>query len=64
MTSFMFRLNFSTPFSSNVLSICKSVNLNFIKRFEKSTRYLIILIPNHKLTAEMIDQVLILPKLF
>ncbi|XP_025425886.1 phosphoribosylformylglycinamidine synthase isoform X2 [Sipha flava] len=47
------RLNFSTPFSSNVLSICKSINLNFVKRLEKSTRYLIKFKNNHKLTTEL-----------
>lgn len=50
------RLNFSTPFSSNVLSICKSINLNFVRRLEKSTRYLITFTNNHMLTAELIQQ--------
>lgn len=53
----IFRLNFTTPFSSNVLSICKSINLNFVKRLEKSTRYLIIFIDYQKLTSDFIDQV-------
>ncbi|XP_012269939.2 phosphoribosylformylglycinamidine synthase [Athalia rosae] len=35
------RLNFSTAFSSNAVSICKSVQLDCVKRLEVSTRYLI-----------------------
>ncbi|KAL1129968.1 hypothetical protein AAG570_012912 [Ranatra chinensis] len=35
------RLNFSTPFSSNVLSICKAIGLTLISRVELSTRYLV-----------------------
>lgn len=35
------RLNFSTPFSSNAVSICKSVHLHKVTRIEVSTRYLI-----------------------
>ncbi|XP_033223170.1 phosphoribosylformylglycinamidine synthase-like [Belonocnema kinseyi] len=35
------RLNFSTPFSSNAVSICKSVHLDKVKRIEVSTRYLV-----------------------
>lgn len=35
------RLNFSTPFSSNAVSICKSVHLLTVTRIEVSTRYLI-----------------------
>lgn len=35
------RLNFSTAFSSNAVSICNSVGLNMVKRLEVSTRYLI-----------------------
>ncbi|PBC28158.1 Phosphoribosylformylglycinamidine synthase [Apis cerana cerana] len=35
------RLNFSTAFSSNAVSICKSVNLNKITRIEVTTRYYI-----------------------
>ncbi|KAL3879788.1 hypothetical protein ACJMK2_032071, partial [Sinanodonta woodiana] len=33
------RLNFSTPFSTNAVSICKSVGLDFISRIEFSVRY-------------------------
>ncbi|KAK3597102.1 hypothetical protein CHS0354_021209 [Potamilus streckersoni] len=35
------RLNFSTPFSTNAVSICKSISLEFISRIEFSLRYLI-----------------------
>ncbi|XP_001605732.2 phosphoribosylformylglycinamidine synthase [Nasonia vitripennis] len=35
------RLNFSTAFSSNAVSICKSVQLDNVTRVEVSTRYLI-----------------------
>ncbi|XP_026296488.1 phosphoribosylformylglycinamidine synthase [Apis mellifera] len=35
------RLNFSTAFSSNAVSICRSVNLNKITRIEVTTRYYI-----------------------
>ncbi|XP_015119101.1 phosphoribosylformylglycinamidine synthase [Diachasma alloeum] len=35
------RLNFSTPFSSNAVSICKSLELRSITRLEVSTRYFI-----------------------
>ena len=36
-----FRLNFSTAFSSNAVSICKSVEINEIVRILLTTRYLI-----------------------
>ncbi|XP_048244278.1 phosphoribosylformylglycinamidine synthase-like [Haliotis rufescens] len=35
------RLNFSTAFSTNAVSICQSVGLSKISRIEESTRYLI-----------------------
>nr|XP_018906016.1 PREDICTED: phosphoribosylformylglycinamidine synthase-like [Bemisia tabaci] len=35
------RLNFSTPFSSNAVSICHSIGLTFVTRLEVFTRYLI-----------------------
>ncbi|XP_063979730.1 phosphoribosylformylglycinamidine synthase [Diachasmimorpha longicaudata] len=35
------RLNFSTPFSSNAVSICKSLGLLSVTRLEVSTRYFI-----------------------
>jgi phosphoribosylformylglycinamidine synthase len=35
------RLNFSTAFSSNAVSICASVDLTKVRRLEVSTRYLI-----------------------
>lgn len=38
---FLSRLNFSTAFSSNAVSICKSVQLDNVTRVEVSTRYLI-----------------------
>lgn len=37
------RLNFSTAFSTNAVSICKSIGIKSIKRIEMSTRYLISL---------------------
>jgi phosphoribosylformylglycinamidine synthase len=36
------RLNFSTPFSTNAVSICHSVGLLAIQRIERSWRYLIV----------------------
>ncbi|XP_015603817.1 phosphoribosylformylglycinamidine synthase [Cephus cinctus] len=45
------RLNFSTAFSSNAVSICKSVELGKVKRVEVSTRYLIQL--NGTFTASL-----------
>ena len=36
-----FRLNFSTPFSTNAVAICKSIGLEKITRIEVSTRYFI-----------------------
>jgi phosphoribosylformylglycinamidine synthase len=36
-----FRLNFSTAFSSNAVSVCISSGLTKVKRLEVSTRYLI-----------------------
>lgn len=38
---YYYRLNFSTAFSSNAVSICRSVNLNKITRIEVTTRYYI-----------------------
>lgn len=38
---FSCRLNFSTAFSSNAVSICNSIGLYKVKRIEVSTRYLI-----------------------
>ncbi|XP_012285205.1 phosphoribosylformylglycinamidine synthase [Orussus abietinus] len=35
------RLNFATPFSSNAISICNSIQLHKVKRVEVSTRYLV-----------------------
>lgn len=36
------RLNFSTAFSSNVISICKSIQLDKVTRVEISTRYHVV----------------------
>lgn len=36
-----FRLNFSTPFSTNAVSICQSAGIKDVKRIEFSTRYLL-----------------------
>lgn len=38
---FCFRLNFSTAFSSNAVSICQKVGITAITRVEVSVRYLI-----------------------
>lgn len=38
---FCLRLNFSTAFSSNAVSICNSIGLSQVKRLEVSVRYLI-----------------------
>jgi len=38
-TFYFYRLNFSTAFSSNAVSICKSVNLNKVTRIEVAIRY-------------------------
>ena len=34
-----YRLNFSTPFSTNAVSICKSIGLDKVYRIEMCTRY-------------------------
>ena len=34
-----FRLNFSTPLSTNAVSICKSIGLSHVTRIETSVRY-------------------------
>uniref|UniRef100_A0A8D8VXN4 Phosphoribosylformylglycinamidine synthase n=1 Tax=Cacopsylla melanoneura TaxID=428564 RepID=A0A8D8VXN4_9HEMI len=49
------RLNFSTPFCSNVLSICQSVQLFSITRFEVSRRYK--LIPRAHLSKAILTKV-------
>jgi len=36
---YFYRLNFSTAFSSNAVSICRAVNLNKVTRIEVATRY-------------------------
>lgn len=38
---FFYRLNFSTPMSTNAVSICKSIGLSKVTRIEASIRYLI-----------------------
>lgn len=40
-TIFCYRLNFSTAFSTNVVSICRAVNLNKVTRIEVAIRYCI-----------------------
>ncbi|XP_075763246.1 phosphoribosylformylglycinamidine synthase [Pelodiscus sinensis] len=35
------RLNFSTPFSTNVVSVCRAVGLDCVDRVERSCRYLV-----------------------
>lgn len=41
------RLNFSSPFSTNSVSICHAVGLTCVQRLEKSIRYLIHCQPDH-----------------
>ncbi|ESP01829.1 hypothetical protein LOTGIDRAFT_172386 [Lottia gigantea] len=48
-----FRLNFSTPFSTNAISICRSVGLKSITRIEYSTRY-ILTFKNNQLPTEIV----------
>ena len=49
------RFNFQTPFSSNAISICKSINLGQISRLEQSYRYLIdVKIPDNDSVREQI----------
>ena len=37
------RLNFSTAWSTNAVSVCKGIGLEHVTRIEKSTRYLIVM---------------------
>ncbi|KAB7505070.1 Phosphoribosylformylglycinamidine synthase, partial [Armadillidium nasatum] len=52
------RLNFSTPWSSNCISICKAAGLEFIDRMEKASRYLITFTDsvNEKNKSKIISQ--------
>lgn len=43
------RLNFSTPYSTNAVSICHSIGLTSVIRIERSIRYLIVLNTNDKI---------------
>lgn len=49
---FVDRLNFSTAFSTNAVSICQSVGLKTISRIEMSTRYLISFTEDTTFTPE------------
>ncbi|XP_062608746.1 phosphoribosylformylglycinamidine synthase-like isoform X1 [Saccostrea cucullata] len=46
------RLNFSTPFSTNTVSICKSVGITDVTRIEFSTRYLLTFTEDFQLDGE------------
>lgn len=37
------RLNFSTAWSTNAVSVCKGIGLEYVTRIEKSTRYVIVM---------------------
>lgn len=50
-----FRLNFSTPFSTNAVSICQSVGLTAVKRVERSVRYLITVMDSDNCTMHVND---------
>jgi len=53
-----FRLNFSTPFSTNAVSICRSIGLQQISRIEVSRRYLISFIdakPSTDIETKIVD---------
>lgn len=51
----VFRLNFSTPFSTNAVSICQSVGLSAVKRVERSVRYLITVMDSDNCTVHVKD---------
>ncbi|XP_060065152.1 phosphoribosylformylglycinamidine synthase-like [Ylistrum balloti] len=51
------RLNFTTPFSTNAVSMCKAAGLKHILRIERSVRYMIILKPEFSLTSEMEERI-------
>lgn len=50
------RLNFSTAWSTNAVSICRSIGLDKIDRIEKSCRYLIQLAPKDKNDSKLITK--------
>ena len=51
------RLNFSTAFSTNAVSICQSAGLMSVKRVEQSTRYLVHFGGNIRCSDETVVQV-------
>ncbi|XP_011500809.1 PREDICTED: phosphoribosylformylglycinamidine synthase [Ceratosolen solmsi marchali] len=53
------KLNFSTAFSSNAVSIFQSIRMKSIVRIERSTRYLIGSDPSNKFCKEMIADLLL-----
>jgi len=48
------RMNFSTAFSTNAVSICRSCGIDQVKRLERSRRFLLKLKPGASLTSEQI----------
>ncbi|KAK7479188.1 hypothetical protein BaRGS_00029532 [Batillaria attramentaria] len=53
------RLNFSTAFSTNCVSICQSIGLNRVTRIEVSTRYLLRLCNGQTLSSQEEDKVVL-----
>ncbi|XP_069131309.1 phosphoribosylformylglycinamidine synthase-like isoform X2 [Argopecten irradians] len=51
------RLNFSTPFSTNAVSMCRAAGLSHVYRVESSVRYMIILKSGFTLTEEMEEKI-------
>ncbi|XP_021347578.1 phosphoribosylformylglycinamidine synthase-like isoform X1 [Mizuhopecten yessoensis] len=51
------RLNFSTPFSTNAVSMCKAAGLKHLIRVESSVRYMIMTRPGFTLTSEIEEKI-------
>ena len=54
----LLRLNFSTAFSTNAVSICHSAGLTSVNRVEQSTRYLIHFSSDVRCCDDTVGQVL------
>jgi len=52
------RLNFSTSFSTNAVSICHSAGLTSVTRIEQSTRYLVHFSSNIRCSDDTVVQVM------